>query len=146
MHLAIIQHLQEVLGAAQQRIVLRQHPCAIVAEQTRLRQTLDAGGSMPGQHVRMLARVAELQPLHQELDVANPAAAVLDVQAPPQPARTRRRRRSGGVRVPHPGDRRRHLGVAEPAADGRLQAFQQPFPERDVAGDDPAAQQRLRLP
>ena len=146
-HLAIVQHLQQVFGAAQQRVIVGKLPRPVVGQQTGLRQPLDAAGGMAGQHARMLAGAGELQPLHQELDVPDPPAAVLDVYPAPQAARPRRRhRRGGGVRVAHPRDRGRHLGVAEAAPDDRLQALQQPFPERDVAGDGATAQQRLHLP
>ena len=145
-HLPVVEHLQQVLGAAQQRVVPGQRPRLAVGQQAGIRQTLDGGGGVAAQHLRIVAGIGELQALDQKLDVAYPAAAVLDVDAAPQAGDPGRRRRQRDMSVAHPADRVRHLGMAKAAPHDRLQAVDQPLAELDVAGHRPAAQQRLHLP
>jgi hypothetical protein len=72
--------LQDVLGVAQPAIRAPQRQMFVVGDQPREQQAVERGERAARAQSWTLAGVDQLQRLHEELDLANPAFAVLEVE------------------------------------------------------------------
>ena len=137
--LALSHHLHAVLEPAQEDVRLAQLVAVAAGDQAGEEQPLQRGQGAPRAQVLVLAAVQELQGLHEELHLADPAGAQLEVLLPAPPCLAL------GPRL----ERAHLLHCAEIevlAPDERDQPAQRLFADRQVSGDGQRLDQREPLP
>ena len=141
MGLAIVEDLEPMLDGAQERVGAFQNAPFLVGQSARLRKPPHRLERRAGADLRRVAAAQELEELDRELDVADPAPAVLDVGVIGpvadgtlfDPSLERLDPADVGARQPAPVDPRLHLGEHPPS-------------QRLIAGDAPGLHPRLPLP
>ena len=142
--LAVLVDLEEVLDPAEEEVVLRRAARAVSAgEDPRLARARCSAGSVPPQRSPGCSCACdELQPLREELHVAQPAEARLDVRGGEDAAR-----RGCAAPPAQPVDRRRPPPRGARRNEEPLRAASRnALPERRVAGHRPRLQEGLQLP
>ena len=147
MYLPVLEHLQEVLQTAQKQVVFPELGRAARTEHPGLLQPFERQHGVAARELRMLQQVLELQPLDQELEVADAAGSRLDVAALIEPAldlpgqRQIAQALDGGE-----GARAALRGIVPQAGERGARLPQQGVAERAVPPHRPQAQQGLHLP
>ena len=139
--LAIVEDLEPMLDGAQERVGAFQNAAFLVGQSARLRKPPHRLERRARADLRRVAAAQELEELDRELDVADPAPAVLDVGVIGpvadgtlfDPSLERLDPADVGARQPAPVDPRLHLGEHPPS-------------QRLIAGDAPGLHPRLPLP
>jgi hypothetical protein len=137
----LVHRLEPVLDIPKEPVGLLEATALAPAQRADLLQPAQGGQGSGAADAGMLASVQELEELHGELDVSNPAAPLLDLSA----------------LAAAPGDalldallvlldRADPGGVQPPVVDDRLELGGQQAPQRPVSGHRAELDQRLTLP